>query len=679
MNETETDVPLCRFYAPVIRMFHLPILRSMMLGNLSPGNVLLCHCAVFFAVLLHPGTVYAWQGTSSSDLSDSPIQSERVNSRQSQLERLATEIAEDASDGFTDSRLDQKVVDRLLESRKAAQIGEFINPNGPAVLQKTLDGGGQLQLPRTVDVPFSDTPLPVRTVVQEDDGLVTLLIRDASLGAVLNALAEEMSLNIVTAGAVVGQISMTLHRVPLDDALDAILNVNGYCWVKEKDIIMVSSMVGGSELPPGVQGRVVRVFRLNFASAEEINTIVQGLLSPIGNSFVTTVSDDKLRTREELVVEDLPEYLSRVETYVAQADEPPMQVLIEAHVLRVVLRDDDQHGVDLTLLARLASANVTLSSNGIVSSAASPAFLLNVDSTDLQALVEMIKTTTDAKTLASPKVMAVNGQKARLQIGERLGYLTTTTTETSTLQDVQFMDLGVVLTVTPIISQDGRILMTVEPEVSSGRINPATGVPDAETTDVETTVLLSNGQGMVIGGLIQEENSDQQNKVPYVGDIPVFGRLFQRRVKVKERSEIIITLLPRIVPYCEPLAQVTESEQLQRAHAPLTYGPLLEVDRRRLEPSLPTATGRFHPPGRSMDRFPTPVGANSSFGGDLGNGLRRLPSSSGPPVRGLQHIVPVPSEEYLPPVSRQPSTNESDVQQTSGVRSGGWKRARATR
>jgi type IV pilus assembly protein PilQ len=298
---------------------------------------------------------------------------------------------------------------------------------------------------------------------------------------------------------------------------------------------------------------------------------VQELLSSIGNSFVTTVSADKLKTREELVVEDVPEYLARVERYIAQADQPPLQVLIEAHVLRVVLRDDDQHGVDLTLLARLASANVTLSSNGIASSTASPAFLLNVDSTDLQALVEMIKTTTDAKTLASPKVMAVNGQEARLQIGERLGYLTTTTTQTSTLQDVQFMDLGVVLTVTPVIGRDGQILMTVKPEISSGRINPATGVPDAETTDVETTVLLPNGQGMVIGGLIQEENSDQQSKIPYVGDIPLFGRLFQRRAKVKERSEIIITLLPRIVPYCEPLAQVTEDQQLQRAHTPLTY------------------------------------------------------------------------------------------------------------
>ena len=241
------------------------------------------------------------------------------------------------------------------------------------------------------------------------------------------------------------------------------------------------------------------------------------------------------------------------------------------------------------------------------------------------------------------------------------------------------MDLGVVLTVTPVIGRDGQILMTVKPEISSGRINPATGVPDAETTDVETTVLLPNGQGMVIGGLIQEENSDQQSKIPYVGDIPLFGRLFQRRVKVKERSEIIITLLPRIVPYCDPLAQAVHSAEVHRSAAPLTYGPLNEVDRRRFEPSLPTATGTFRPPGRSMDRFPTPPVANSPFNGPFRNERPYPPPLLAPPSESARNVDPPQgnSEQFLPPVTSQQSSQRGPIRKTSGIRQSGWQRARS--
>ncbi len=660
-------------------MLHSPNFRSMTPQWLPRGHVVLCSCALMGVILLSSGKLGAWQEELPSDLSESPIQSQRMFLPQALRDKQLT--AEDQKNilSTVNDLLAPQIIDKLTTSDLAVPGGELVDPDVARVLQQLIDADDQLQLPRTVDVPLVETPLPEYATVEATGGLLTLVVRNASLGAVLNAVAEKMNLNIVSSGALTAQISITLNRVPLDDALDAILNVNGYRWVKQKNIIMVSSLSGGVALSPRVQGREVRVYQLNFVSAEDIDTTVQKLLSPIGTSSVTVIQADKLRTREELVVEDVPEYLARVDAYITQADRPPMQVLIEAHVLRVDLRDDDQHGVDLTVLARLASANISLSSNGMANPGASPAFLLNVDSTDLKALVEMIKSTTDAKTLAAPKVLVVNGQEARIQIGERLGYLTTTTTQTSTLQDVQFMDLGVVLTVTPVISRDGQILMTVKPEISSGSINPATGVPDAETTDVETTVLLPNGQGMVIGGLIQEENRDQQTKIPYVGDIPGFGRLFQRRVKVKERSEIIITLLPRIVPYNDPLAQSENSAQFQRAHAPLVYGPLLEVDRRRLEPSLPTATGTFCPPGQRIDCFPTPPVANSPYSSALRNPLPYLPPRSAPSAVPPREFAPVPrpyeEEQFLPPVTGQMSPRRVPIRQSSEIRPVGWHRA----
>lgn len=529
----------------------------------------------------------------------------------------------------------------------------------------------QLKLPRSINVPMQDTPLPERSTVLADGNLLTLVVRDGSLGAILNSIAEKMGLNVVSAGDISGNVSITLRDVPLNNALDAILSVNGYRWTIQNNIIMVSSLSGDTRLSPRVQGRQVKVFRLDFASANDINTTIQDLLSPVGKSNVTEVSsEDKRRTREEIVVEDLPEYLVRIDSYIRQADRPPQQVLIEAHILQVQLRDDNRHGVDLSRIARIANADVSFQTNGIANLNALPGFLLNIEGSRVGSLIEVLQGTTDAKTLASPKVLAVNGQEARIQIGEQLGYLTTTTTQTSTLQDVQFIDLGVVLTVTPIISRDGRILMTVKPEVSSGRINTQTGLPDSETTEVATTVLLPNGHAMVIGGLIQEENSDQQSKLPIAGDIPVLGKLFQRRNRVKDRSEIIIALTPRIVPYGDE-AQLKHLREVQRATSPLTCGPLIPTDRTEFEPKLRNANEYCEPLGNPISHFPSQPVAYSNLNP---NPVTAAPLEFRPRA---QKLAPVPgflpsAEEFQAPVINQMSyTNSARTQRRLGSKKAG--------
>jgi type II secretory pathway component GspD/PulD (secretin) len=232
--------------------------------------------------------------------------------------------------------------------------------------------------------------------------------------------------------------------------------------------------------------------------------------------------------------------------------------------------------------------------SGLANPLAGQAFFINVDGANLEALVECLKTTTDAKTLASPKVLVLNGQQARIQIGEQLGYKVITTTETASMEDVKFLEVGVVLTVTPHISRDNQVVMRVRPKVSSGGINPDTALPEEKTTEVETDVLLRNGQGMVIGGLIQEKDSNVQSKIPVLGDIWLIGRLFQRREIVKRRSEIIITLIPRVLPY---LPEYEAQDQLEtfRAATPLLHGPLCRYPR-PWEPSLPDTDCRLHGP-----------------------------------------------------------------------------------
>jgi hypothetical protein len=209
--------------------------------------------------------------------------------------------------------------------------------------------------------------------------------------------------------------------------------------------------------------------------------------------------------------------------------------------------------------------------------------------------VECLQTTTDAKTLASPRLLVVNGQEAKIQIGEQLGYRVTTTTETSTMESVDFLDLGVVLTVTPHISRDNRVLMQVEPKVSSGRINPETELPEEETTEVRTNVLLENGQGMVVGGLIKEKDNNIQSKILWLGDLWLIGKLFQRRQVEKQRSEIIVAMVPYVLPLNGEVEDRNATEMM-RSQTPLVHGGL-ESFPRPWEPSLPDAV---HNPTRLL-------------------------------------------------------------------------------
>jgi hypothetical protein len=246
-----------------------------------------------------------------------------------------------------------------------------------------------------------------------------------------------------------------------------------------------------------------------------------------------------------------------------------------------------QHGINLNQLLRLSGSNINLKSAGLASGSASPAFLATVDGGDFGTIIECLQSTTDTKTLGSPRLLVLNGQEAMFHVGDDIGYQgSQTTTETSTFQNVQFLEVGVVLRITPQISRDGgRILLHVEPEVSSGQINTTTNVPDKSTTELKTDVMLCNGQGMVIGGLIKENDSVVQTKIPYLGNVKGIGWFFRKSTVTRERAEIIIAVLPRVQPY-EPEWQAYEQGNLVKAGVPLWHGPL-HRNARPWDPILP--------------------------------------------------------------------------------------------
>ncbi len=450
--------------------------------------------------------------------------------------------------------------------------------------------GRVLAPPSTAGEPIPAPPpdhfIPVRRgvdpeaiQVENDEGMVRLLVRDAPLRQVLALLAESQKMNLVFASISDATVTVSLDRVPLSTALDAILSTCGHTWCRQGNIIHVTQIAEGLSIGPMAQGRCMEVFELDYTAAADIDLAVKGLLSPVGKSWVTeSSSTDNRRTREVIAVEDLPEYMNRIAAYITQTDVPPRQVMVEVQILEIDLDDDLKCGVNFEEIARIGGTSIRFETTGFADPDSPQAFFIDINGGDLSSLVDLLQSTTDAKTLASPKLLAVNGQKSRIQIGEKLPYRLTTTTQTSTQESVQFLDVGVVLEFTPWITRDGRVLMRIAPKVSQGAVNANTGLPEEATTEVETDAFLADGQGIVIGGLIKESDDIRQSKVPLLGDIPVAGVLFQHRRDTRRRSEIIVALMPHLLPY-QPCVQEQTDLEVQRARDPLLYGPLCRYPR----------------------------------------------------------------------------------------------------
>ena len=415
-------------------------------------------------------------------------------------------------------------------------------------------------------------------------GAVSLNVDQAEVRGVIEMLARGYQMNILVAPDVTGTVTANVDGLTPEQALHGITKMCNLNLQRDGDLIYVYP---DSKLP--AEARELQVFQLDFVSGETIEPIIQGLLSPVGDAFVTkSDSEDNRRSVESIVVVDLPEVILQVEQFIRQTDLAPRQVMIEANILEVVLSDDMRHGVNF---GSILGGDLTVGGMGFAQgspTATNPLFFAQIDGSKVDSLIDILQTTTDSKTLASPRVQVINGQNARIQVGEQLGYKVAAATQTAVIETVEFLDTGVVLTVTPIISSDNRILLKVKPEVSDGKRDPELGIPEKTTREVDTSVLLENHQGLVIGGLIREKDETVIRKLPWLGNVRHIGKLFQRREAVRSRTEIVIALTCHIVESCACVDK--ETINLERSTERLFQGQLLR-NHRPWESRLPDSAG----------------------------------------------------------------------------------------
>lgn len=367
---------------------------------------------------------------------------------------------------------------------------------------------------------------------------VTLSVQQLDVREILSLLAQSREINIVCESDVGGPITVELHEVPFEDALRAIVAMAGFEVVHKGNIYYVHS--AGDSDPTISVGRSVRTFRLDYAQPEAIRSVVEEFLSPIG----TVTAYTPLRS---VVVEDLPHVLDRLADMVLLLDQAPRQVLIEAKILEVYLSKDASLGIDWTLLFSEDGGSGTVDVQGFANPAASglEGVFMSWGKGDFTGALEALAGIDKLNTLASPRVMAVDGMTAGIQIGGQLGFTVRTIVDNTVIESVQFLDTGAQLTITPTITSDGYVQMEIHPELSDGVIQE--GLPSKTTTQVTSNVLVRDGETVFIGGLIREREETIRRGIPLLMNIPLLGIFFGHNTIDVQKSEVVVLLTPHIL------------------------------------------------------------------------------------------------------------------------------------
>ncbi|MFK7776656.1 MAG: hypothetical protein QM501_00875, partial [Gimesia sp.] len=407
----------------------------------------------------------------------------------------------------------------------------------------------------------------------------SMQIQDAEIIQVLDMLGELSGLNILTAQGVSGTITANLKNVTSTQALDAILRSRDLTSEKEGSFIYVMTQAQREQKEDSARKVMTKLYSPFYISAKELQNLITPILTEnVGVISLTTPSEigitpdktsaggDSFTQNDSILVRDYPEILEEVDNLLKEMDIPPMQVVIEAMIISVLLNDDMRFGVNFAILGGNnkslfvdGNGQTLNNSSGFPGSGGSivpPAgqFVANLAGLkygflhgDVSGFIEALENVTETTLIASPQLRALNKQKAELIIGDRTSYSTVTQNGNTSIQNVSFLDSGIVLNLRPFITPDGQIRMEIHPERSSATINATTNLPDLQTTEVTTNVMVHDGHTVVIGGLIEERTSDVKNQVPFLGAIPVIGNAFRLQREITQRTELIILITPRIV------------------------------------------------------------------------------------------------------------------------------------
>jgi type IV pilus assembly protein PilQ len=424
---------------------------------------------------------------------------------------------------------------------------------------------------------------------------VTFNFQDIPVRSVLQLIADVSDLNIVVADSVGGRLTLRLTNVPWDQALDIIMNARNLDMRKNGNVLWIgpTGEIAAREqqlLQAQLDRRILEPLQtvlipVSYAKAGDLKKLIQdatnatdseyGLLSERGSVTL----DERTNT---LLVTDTAERILEIQELITELDYAVRQVQIESRI--VVASSDFAHelGVRFGVTALHLGSNIgVLAADGSAADIVNPAInprgdgLLDIPSYPNRYQVNLPAPSQNASTLglsflsgdvildlelsaleaegegeviSTPRVITANQAEAYVQQGVEIPYENSTSSGATA---VQFKEAVLELRVTPLITPDNRVQMDLNVKQDTvGEIYQTSrggSVPSIDTRQLETTVLVANGDTVVLGGIFQDENASREEKVTWLGDIPVAGALFRRRANENKKRELLIFVTPTIV------------------------------------------------------------------------------------------------------------------------------------
>lgn len=421
---------------------------------------------------------------------------------------------------------------------------------------------------------------------------LSLNFQDIEVRSVLQLIADFTDLNLVASDTVTGKITLRLQNVPWDQALDLILKTKGLDKRQEGNVLMVAPAV---EIAQREQQEIqtnkqleelaplqTEFIRIRYASAKSISDLLTGKNKDSGGSEsdgAEAESSGRLLTERALVVVDertnslliteTAKKLIAIRKLIELVDVPVKQVMIEARIVVATSDATESLGIKWggvngrtdgdgnTLLAAGSSNSILDISRGdevefgnVVDLGVADlgATTLNLgiisDNGLLNLELSAIESSGNGEVLSQPKIITGDKQNAVIKSGQQIPYETTAPNGGTT---ISFIDAALVLDVTPNITPDNRIIMKLK--INQDSIGPETsnGIPTIDTNQLETEVLVNNGETVVLGGVFNSAELQSVTKTPFLGDIPYLGRLFRKNTVSNEKTELLVFVTPKIL------------------------------------------------------------------------------------------------------------------------------------
>lgn len=423
---------------------------------------------------------------------------------------------------------------------------------------------------------------------------VTLQFRDGDIRMVFEALSKATGINFIFDNDVRGgtRVTIFVNQVSVEDAIDLILAQSQLAQkVLNDNTILVYPATAAKH--KDYREQIIKSFYLTNIDPKKAQNLLKVMLDA-GNVFV----DEKSSL---LILRDTPEIVRMAEKLFAAADLPDPEVMLEVEVLEITRSTLQKLGIAYPGSLTLSAANAAGATTGLTVTDLRNLNESRVLVSPLSAGIDFSKQDGTTNVLASPRIRARNKEKAKVHIGDRVPVITNSVTPTTSQPvvtgSVQYMDVGLKLEIEPTVHLDNDVAIKVSLEVSSivkevSNAVSGTVAYQIGTRNASTLLRLKDGETQVLAGLINDEERNTSTKIPGLGDLPVAGRLFSHEKDDNTRTEIVLSITPRLVRnIVRPEAGITEfwfGSENQKSGKPLTIRPV-RVEGAATRPAAPVA------------------------------------------------------------------------------------------